>query len=202
MLLDQLPVRRGAALSEALAEVHEEEAQAPEEHAEERQRNIRVLDAAPLDPRRDAVAEREAHGVADDDHADQPIAADLLVAVDDVVDGDGGADRERGADHAEAERDADPVHAVVRADAEQDAAGRVQDEGDGSQPQARLRLEEAAVATGHPQGEAVRVHAGEGAAKRHADRGRDEHYADHVGGEVVGLGGQHECDRRVDDVEP
>ncbi len=79
VLLDHMPVASGGCLAGLLANHNEQERQSPEEHADERDGDIRILHAGGDDPGCDGVPEAKTHRVADADHGNETITRDFSI---------------------------------------------------------------------------------------------------------------------------
>ena len=97
-----------------------------------------ILQPHVLDPGGDAVADGEAHGIADEDDGDDGLAGESVVCVDAV--GDGQLERGEGGRGNEAHGDdgADPVDGVRAADTVEDQTARCEEKTRQEQPEAKL----------------------------------------------------------------
>lgn len=164
-----------------------------------------------LDPRRDAVIHREAHDVAHEDHGGQGVPCGLAVAVDQVGDGEVGADGVLAADAGHGDEEGRPGEVVRGAEAPEEEAEGDEQGGGGEEGEAVFGLHCAdlgvggvswvfvggggvrsglEVAAGEQEEQGVGGGAGEGEGEEDAYQRGDVAEADDGGREGVGRSGE------------
>lgn len=114
------------------------------------------------------VSNRKRHGIPHQNDRRHRVAAQLAVAVDEVVDAEGDAARVAEGQGAHGHQQPEPVHAVGGADPPQNQGRGDDDDAGGEGPQALLGFHDAAVVPGELDREPVAEAAGEeGAADVH-----------------------------------
>jgi hypothetical protein len=120
VLPSEIPIPLPAANPKRLPPPDHDEKDSRTGHADERRRHEAVLVAEVLDPRSDAVPKSEGHGVPHQDCGHQRVTAQLLVAVDQVVDAQGDATRDAEVAQAHGYHQTEPMDRVRRSNAPED----------------------------------------------------------------------------------
>lgn len=125
--------------------------------------NTRVLDGLKKKRRKKSIpiSNRKRHRIPDQNDRGHRIAAQLPIAVDEVVDAECDAARVAERERAHGHEQAKPVHVVGGADAPQDQGRGDDDDAGGKGPEALLGFHDAVVAPGEFDGEPVAEAAGE-----------------------------------------
>jgi len=123
-LLDISPVRLGTSPSQRLAKLDKEQESSRKHKRKHPRRDKRILNPTRSQPRRNPIIKSKRHHIADQNHSNQTLPREILVRVDDVIDGHAASSGDTEADHAHSNDETTDGDAVRGAHAPEDQTRR------------------------------------------------------------------------------